>query len=257
MRTLLIDGDILAFQVAAVTQSPFVCPDEPDVFVVMLDNKTAKRNIRSHIKSLEETFEADKSIIALSKVGQGGKDNYRKSILPSYKDNRNRKGYKPVGLPLLFEWLPTEFKTYAFDTLEGDDVLGILATHPTLVKGDKIIVSIDKDMKTIPSKLIWRIEDGIKEITKKQADYWHLFQTLTGDTTDNYKGCPTVGPKTAEKILASDPSWETVVSTYESKGLTKEDALVQAQVARICRHENYDIEKGELTLWHPDDDPWV
>ena len=38
-------------------------------------------------------------------------------------------------------------------------------------------------------------------INEKEANYFHMLQTLTGDPTDGYKGCPNIGKVTAEKIL--------------------------------------------------------
>jgi DNA polymerase-1 len=42
-----------------------------------------------------------------------------------------------------------------------------------------------------------------------------------------------------------------VVAAFESKGLTEEDALVQARVARICRASDYDFKTKEVKLWNP------
>ena len=73
------------------------------------------------------------------------------------------------------------------DSLEADDVLGILATEPS--NEERIIVSIDKDLYQIPAKIS---KDGktFEEISENEANYWHMMQTLTGDSTDGYSGCP-------------------------------------------------------------------
>ena len=68
--------------------------------------------------------------------------------------------------------------------------------------------------------------------------------------------CPGVGPVKAEECLAEakiygGPYWSAVVATYENKGLTEEDALVQARVARICRADDYDFKNKEVRLWNP------
>jgi DNA polymerase-1 len=144
-------------------------------------------------------------------------------------------------------------------SLEGDDVLGILATHPALVKGDRIVVSIDKDMNTIPGLHLnyghargsedW--EQHIRVVTEEMADRYHLYQTLTGDSTDGYPGCPGIGPVKAERILAESPTWSAVVKAYKDAGLGQAVALQNARVARICRHTDYDFKKKEVVLWHP------
>ena len=83
------------------------------------------------------------------------------------------------------------------------------------------------------------------------ADRFHLYQTLVGDQTDNYKGCPGVGPVKAETALGANPTWASVVGCYEKAGLTEEDALVQARVARILRHGEYNKMTCEVKLWTP------
>ena len=84
----------------------------------------------------------------------------------------------------------------------------------------------------------------------EEADRWHLAQTLIGDPTDNYKGCPKIGAVGAKKILDKDCSWAAVVAAYEKAGLSEEDALAQARVARILRFEDVDEDMNPI-LWTP------
>jgi DNA polymerase-1 len=132
-----------------------------------------------------------------------------------------------------------------YRNLEADDVLGILATK----NPDTIIWSEDKDLLTIPAKH-W-INGELATITEEEANYNFLFQTLVGDSTDNYSGCPTVGPKTANKLLSSGCTWDTVVAAFKSKGLSEDVALENARLARILRDGEYNTETGEVKLWQP------
>jgi DNA polymerase-1 len=149
-------------------------------------------------------------------------------------------------------------------TLEGDDCLGILSTMKKT--GDSIICSLDKDFKTIPGRHYNFGRKEFFEVTPQQADYWHMVQTLTGDTADGYTGCPGIGPKTAEKILQAaldegtpwaNPQqlreiyWQHVVKAYAKAGLSEEEALTQARVARICRTSDYDFKTKQVILWSP------
>ena len=155
------------------------------------------------------------------------------------------------------EYAHERYKAFERPDLEGDDVLGILATSPVIVKGEKVIVSLDKDLKTIPGLICdMREPITIQEITEEEADYNHMYQTLVGDTADGYPGCPGIGPVSATKLLADVPRtyadmWPAVVKAYEKKGLSEEVALVQAQIARICRRDDYDFKKKEVILWTP------
>ena len=112
-------------------------------------------------------------------------------------------------------------------------------------------------MRTIPCTYC-DMRDPITEVTvtEDEANYRHMLQTLTGDTADGYPGCPGIGAVTAEKILtATDGTypemWKAVIKTYEKKGLSEETALIQAQIARICRRDDYDFKRKEVKLWTP------
>ena len=175
------------------------------------------------------------------------KANFRKHLLPTYKANRAGKR-KPLGYYEVFKRVHKNFRTYQKDTLEADDCVGILMT----IKGNNAVaVSGDKDFKSIPGKFYNFLQDEFYEISKEEADYNHLYQTLIGDTADNYKGCPGIGSVGAHKILDESPTWEAVVAAFEKKGLDEEEALLQARVARILRAEDYDFKKKVPKMWTP------
>lgn len=255
----LIDGDIFAYEAAAAAEEPIYWGD--DLWTLHAFETPAKEALDTRIRSLQEAVEADQVIVALS-----DSDNFRKRILPTYKSNRANTR-KPMLLKPLKQYLRDTFKTYERPSLEGDDVLGILATWPAL-KGDKVIVSKDKDFRSIPAKVFYanRPEEGVLEVSEFEADKYHMLQTLTGDTTDGYKGCPNCGPVKAERVLqaAIDEGtpwatqaqlrqlfWQHVVATYTKAGLSEEEALVQARCARILRATDYDFKNKEPILWTP------
>ena len=53
----------------------------------------------------------------------------------------------------------------------------------------------------------------------------------------------------AERAQGPKPSWGAVEKAFVSAGLTKEDALQQARLARILRHTEWDSEK-ECSFGH-------
>ena len=113
-----------------------------------------------------------------------------------------------------------------------------------------IIVSPDKDMRQIPGKL-YDFKETV-EITPDEGARWHLIQTMAGDNTDGYSGVPGIGIKRAEQIFKlKGYTWKAVVETFEEKGLTEKDALINAQLARILTTDDYDHEKKEPILWTP------
>jgi DNA polymerase-1 len=240
-RTLILDGDITVYQLAARMETPIDFGD--GLWVLFSDEKEAVGRLEDYLEGLKQTLEADKIIIALSDT-----KNFRKTILPSYKENRKGKR-KPMLLPMLRQYMVMQHDALIWSELEGDDLLGIYGSEPNM--NERIVVSMDKDLKTVPCKLYNtnRPEEGITTITEDEADYWHLYQTLTGDPTDGYSGCPSVGDKTARKILGDNPTWGDVVAAYEKRGLTEEDAMVQARVARILRFKDYDFTNNKPILW--------
>ena len=245
MTVALIDGDILAYQAASVSE---VATDWGDgLWTLHAFEEQATTAFQTQLNSILEKVGTESCVVVFS-----DSKNWRKGVLPTYKSNRIGVR-KPMLLQFIRQWANDRFISITVETLEGDDVLGIMATKDP--KGDYVICTIDKDLKTIPGKHYNFGKEEFFEVDEDTADYWHMIQTLTGDTTDGYSGCPGVGIKTAEKILlaAEDGDrWAAVVKAYEKAGFGEEEALVQARVARILRSSDYNDKKGEVILWHPD-----
>lgn len=242
-RTIIVDGDIVAYKSAI--QSEVDTHWGNGFWTLHAEETQGKYLVVSEIEDLKEKLNADKVIITLT-----DKNNFRKDVLPTYKDNRKQKR-KPILLSPLRKFLIEEYNAVIYPNLEADDVMGILATKPS--RGErKIICSIDKDLRQIPGHLY----DGasLTKHSKKHCDWWHMVQTLTGDAVDGFSGCPTVGKVTAQKILNDKnmplkKMWQLVVKTYEKHGLFEHDAFQQARVAKILRHGDYNLKTGEVTKW--------
>jgi DNA polymerase-1 len=251
-RTLLIDADIVAYKFAFTSEGVFYFDGKDKPPAVEADLEDAKKRADEYLRDLKVHLGATDMIICLTDRGQ----EFRRDFWPAYKENR--KGTrKPENLfPLLDHFAATN-RSYLKPRLEADDCMGILATHPTLVTGEKIIVSEDKDMKTIPGLLFNPRKDEVpRKIGKIAADRYHLEQTITGDQTDNYPGCPGVGEKSPEvaavRLMKTvEEGWRHVVAAYERKGLTAADALIQARCARILRASDWDFKDKRPRLWTP------
>jgi len=247
-RAILFDGDIPVYQAATAVQRT---TDFGDVVATTSDKDEGVANLMDRIVSMYTYLKGSEMLIALTDL-----HNFRKDILPTYKENRSGLT-RPILLHHLRNHLIHDHSAKMKDGLEGDDVLGIAATNPAVFRGfDKIIVSIDKDMHTIPGHHFNPDRnDGIVIISEEKANYNHMMQTMTGDRVDGYSGCPKIGPVKAKAALEGilDPleRWEHVVNIYELAGLTAEDALVQAQVARICHHKDFDYATRKAIPWTP------
>jgi 5'-3' exonuclease len=246
MTTALIDADILVYQAAASAEQPIKWDD--DLWTLHAYESDAITKFLEHLSAVLAKVETDRYILAFSDT-----ENWRKQVLPTYKSNRSGTR-KPMVLKALREWAMETHPFEMWPTLEGDDVIGILATGKKFKPGEVVICSLDKDFKTIPGRHYNFGRDEFFNIDVEQADYWHMIQTLTGDSTDGYAGCPGCGPKTAERILETlhpDDYWKAVVKAYAAAGLSEDEALVQARVARICRSSDYNFKSKKVKLWTP------
>ena len=245
-RLGLIDGDIYIF--AAAVANEYDCQWGDWLWTRHADLDAAIAQLEDTLEGIQKTLGLNRMVVALS-----DKANFRKGVMPTYKYNRVGKP-KPVVYQAMREYVQEVWPTYLFPSLEADDVLGILMTGDDLEQGDKVIISIDKDMMTIPGKVWNTKKEELFEITVEEADHAHLIQTLTGDSTDGYSGCPRIGPVKAERLLADTPpedKWELITMAYDKAGLSEEVALMNARVARILRAGDYSQEEG-VKLWTPE-----
>ena len=245
-RKLLVDGSVLVYRIASALEE--ATEWEFDMWTLHADFSLGKETLDNSIKYYLQKLNCDEAIIALD-----DKVNFRKEIYPNYKSNRSGTR-KPIIVKPLKEHLNKNYKCIIYPGLEGDDVLGILATSPEY-KDNSVILSSDKDMRTVPG-LHHFIHDGSTELVDEQtANYNFMYQTLKGDMTDNYPGVPGVGDVKAQRVLALSPKdlpsmWNAVVAEYKRANLNEQDALTQARLARILRVTDWDNKKQKPILWN-------
>lgn len=241
--TLLVDADWLLYAACAACE----CDIRWDEWIhtLHLEPADVQSYVANRIKEWKDITGSKNVVMCFSDY-----PSFRYTIFPDYKANRIGKR-KPLGLRDLRRWVESSYETRTMVGLEGDDVMGILATNGSYQQ--PIIVSPDKDMRTVPCRLL--AKDEVEVISPEQAAQSWMLQTLTGDTADNIPGIPKCGPVTAAKILGdeTDPKamWELVLGAYRKAGLQFSDALLNATLTRILRHGDYDCKTGEVTLWDP------
>ena len=233
----LVDGDLYLYRTLAATEDETDWGD--DIWSLTSDLKVAKENFNNTIKQYVEECGADWFTLCFS-----DKENFRKKLHPEYKSAR-RKIRKPIGYAYMMDWCRDNYRTCTLPSLEADDVMGIKSAEMT------IIISDDKDMKTIPTRVYRPSTGETLNISRQEADKNFLTQALTGDSTDGYKGLSGVGIKKAEAILGMRPHWGAVEDAYVKAGYTKQEALTQARLARILRAEDWDDKKQKVKLWKP------
>ena len=230
MTLLLIDADYFFYR--AATTAEYEMEYSEDVTVIAGDFVKGKRIVEQELRNLRTRFDSEDLLLTFT-----ASDNFRKDIDPSYKGNRTKR--KPCGYLKLKNWGMETYPSILKDRLEADDVMGILATNGSLT--DFVLISPDKDMAQIPC----RIYDLKTEYTQTPRAAKRLLykQTLTGDSTDGYKGCTGIGPKRADQLLdkvKDENYWPAVVGAYEEAGMTEEEALQNFYLARILQVGDYD-----------------
>ena len=241
MTKLLIDADYTVYKCCASCEDEIDWGD--DVIMVVSKFSEAMAAVKRDLTKIRNEFMWDEPELVLF---FSDSKNFRKKIYPDYKGHRNRK--KPCGYRRVIEALGKEFTLIKMPTLEADDALGIYATaHP-----DNIICSPDKDLRQIPGTLYTMSETV--SITPEEGMRWHYIQTLAGDQTDGYSGVPGIGIKRAVTLFEEEGyKWSTIVKAFTDKGLTEEDALRNARLAKILTADEYDFTNNEPILWTPTD----
>lgn len=232
MLTLLIDADAFAWKAATLSGTV----------------AEAHRKALNRVHRMVDELKADRAVVCLS---DPSRVYWRHELFADYKANSSER-------PPLFEDAIAGLKAAAphrvWPKMEADDVVGVLATHPS-VQGDKIIVSEDSDLKSIPGRHYHPKTKETIDVTPAEADYWHLYRTIVGK---GFPGCKGLGKGKVGNFLPLDmarrppaEAWAAVVRAFASKKQAADDALLQARIARICRATDYDIESHQVRPWKP------
>lgn len=244
--TLLIDGDLVVYRACAGSQLTIAWDADAGITSTSGNPMVAYRIALANAGKAAQVTGCRDLVWCFS-----DSTNFRKSICDQYKANR-KNTERPAALDATTALLRERFegRTYTRPGLEADDILGIIATSGKIIKGRRVIYSMDKDLASVPGEL-W---DGktLRAITEAEADRFFFRQVLTGDSTDGYPGCPGIGPVRADKILdgvQDGQYWPVVLAAYQKAGLDEAAAIKQARLARILRNTDYCFKKKEPILW--------
>lgn len=241
----IIDADILTYQIAALSERRIDWGDGEES-VALSSHTDVHEQLRFRIDEISKTL-AVPTHAMLFAFSCPTKKYFRHTLWPEYK--AHRKGRPPlVNLPETRRYVFENFNCMSIDNLEADDVIGIMADT---YGNNAVVVSSDKDLNQIPGPHInpSRLEDGMYTVTEHEAERWHMMQTLMGDSTDNYPGCPGIGKVKAGKIIES--GWRGVLEAFKLKGYSKKYAIVQARVAKILRAKDYNHKRKKVKAWKP------
>ena len=237
---LLVDADFFFYRAASAAEAEMDYSE--DLTVVVGDFRQGKRIVEQELTKLRTRFDTDDLELFFT-----DSKNFRKEIDPSYKGNRRKR--KPAGYLKLKNWGLEKYRSLIMPALEADDALGIAATSGQY--DNFVLVSPDKDMQQIPCR-IYNLKDEFTQ-TAEDAERKLYEQALTGDSTDGYSGCKSVGPKRAKDILDASKGdyWTATVKAFKSADMTEEDALRNLRLARILQSQDWDCENQTPILYTP------
>jgi DNA polymerase-1 len=250
-RILLIDGDVLLYEV--VHQTTFPVEIDDGMWQQFGDAKSALSRFWGRVRQLQGLAEACESVVLLSGEGK----NFRLDVDPKYKCRRDHDKKRPVHFKAVRQGIIAQahanhVEVQVEENLEADDLLGIWAT--TKDGREPVICTIDKDLNQIPG---WHLNPRTQDmyfINDEAADQFFYKQALSGDSVDDIPGCPTIGDIRAGRIIDGVEGgryWDAVLKTYETKGCTEEDAVRNARLVRILRFGDYDFIGKKVRLWVP------
>ncbi|MES1173347.1 MAG: DNA polymerase I [Myxococcales bacterium] len=168
-----------------------------------------------------------------------GRVTFRKEIYEEYKANR-----PPAPADLKQQMARCEQIVRAFnipifkqDGVEADDLIASAVKRAAEHDLKVVIVAADKDLMQLVSErtIMWdTMRDrvfGVSEVEERfgvRIDQLRDLLALTGDTSDNIPGVPSVGPKTAKELLNEFESLQGIYDRIEQlkkKGL--KDKLIE------------------------------
>ena len=253
IRTALLDADVITYQSASKAQGSF--GDE-----VWGDINKARAYADEQIHKEMEQAGCNTVILVYSPKNS---TNWRKLVMPEYKMHRKATP-KPVCYGELRNALESQYKHVSIDWLEGDDLFHMLYKKIP----NSVVVSIDKDMYTLPNINYLRPHTMRypEYQSYSEANAFWLTQVLMGDSTDGYKGLKGCGPKGSDSLLNDywfeyapdfdfDGAWKAVKEAYRAKGQT--NWLEQAQMARILRDGDYCSKTKRVRLFNPAKEEWL
>jgi len=239
-RTALIDGDFIAYQLAAWAHSS------------QADSLAMSERIEETFGDWLQRSCCSDSLVMFSCSRD---ENFRRDSYPLYKAHRTAE--PPAMLERAKEIVADCSRLVTIPHLEADDVMGILATNGKIPC--PVIVTVDKDLRQIPGyHFNPNKEDFPSLVSVADADAMFYQQWLTGDATDGFGGIRGCGPKKAQKILDTntgdgaptpDDYELNICSAYEAAGYSRQECIAQARCARILRAEDFDAETRTPIPW--------
>lgn len=210
MPVALVDADSILYKVGFTFEEKTDWGDGDGVSITS-DLQTCKNAIDGLIENIRFKTGCEEVELWLT-----GSNNFRHDVVDDYKHNRVLSR-KPTDYDRLKLYLLHKYDANVADGFEADDMVVYLKTAKP---DDYFLCAIDKDVlyQTVGSHFNYN-EGNIVKVTEKEAIRFFYFQVLAGDTTDGYKGVPSIGKVKANKLL--DKVEEDMEEGYSLEDLEK------------------------------------
>jgi DNA polymerase I len=171
------------------------------------------------VRPIVEKFNPDKVYFVLEGIPQ-----FRKQLSEgAYKGNRKSAGddfhrQKAAIINIVGELFP--FETVRHPELECDDTVATLAVQHASNGDDVTIISSDSDFIQLLNieRYDIKLYNPIRKIYIDQPDYDYVtWKALRGDATDNIRGIPGVGDKTATKLVLDPLKMKALLENKEKR----------------------------------------
>lgn len=191
------------------------------------------------VRSLAKTYRCSNIIIAADK----GSSQFRKTIYPEYKANRKEKYETQTEeerekFERFFQnwestWLvlEQEFSVLRFQGVEADDIAAYIVKKQPKFEIEHIwLISSDRDWNLLVNdsvsqfSLVTRKETTVQLWAERhdcRIDQYADMKALMGDSGDNIKGVPGIGPKRALQLLDDYGSLYDIIEAIPLPGKQK------------------------------------
>lgn len=244
---LIIDGSALIYR-AYHALPPFTAPDG-----------TPTNALHGFITMLIKLLQSNPDYVAVCM--DTPVPTFRKKLLKTYQATRPKAPEKlSVQFPLVIEFLDkASIPRLQKEGFEADDVVGTLVSHFNREEPEVMVrvVTGDRDLLQLvaPNVQVMMPQIGVSKLKIMDEASVEVaygvkpeqiidFKALVGDSSDNYKGIPGIGPVKAAQLLQSHKTLEGIyehIDTYDEtlkKQLTsyKDDVVLSQKLATIVRN---------------------
>lgn len=244
-KTYILDGNSLLFRC-------FYATFRPGVPVMSAPDGTPTNAIFGFVSMIKNITKGLKSGDRIAVCFDTGKPTFRSKEIEAYKAQR-----KPIDpslkaqIPLAHTLLDAMGIDHCeMEGYEGDDVAGSMAKYAEK-QGDKVaLFTSDRDfLQLIDDNIeVHALRKGLSDVivfNKEnmvalygcRADQVVDFKAIAGDSSDNYKGIPHIGEKTALNLLKQYDHLEDILKAYDGKcdSALARNLNAGAEEGRLCR----------------------